>query len=435
MYKVQYGQKLKYVHPDGTVQVFAQWESFKSDGHDLTQKTNRRLADGNNYRYAVAPLSASHFDPVDIPILYMTGDYDFLFQDTEVENLRKFLLDGGTIIFNAARGRKAFSLAVAREMRRVLPSKTFLRTPPDHPIYNTRYRIRKVLTLANGVHFTKPPEIYAIDIGTRAAAILVPGGMGAAWSNAKYHAGGNHIVGESAIRLGVNLVAYVLGSTEYSRFLAQEFPVYRQSTRPGDVMRFAAVRYSGSWNVNPALQNSLMEGLFDNTGIGVDFSPHAVDLSDPAIGHHPMLFMTGHYDFHWSEREVENLRGYLLRGGMVFASAAAGFKSFDLAFRRELSKVFPEHDLIHLPPSHPLFTSGWNPIGSVTYNSAALRDNPNLEFPHIEAMFLDGRPCVFYTPFDLFGGLNRESNAYARGFVPDDALRIAINVITHALAQ
>lgn len=32
MYKVQYGETLKYVHPDGTVQTFQQWESFKNDG-------------------------------------------------------------------------------------------------------------------------------------------------------------------------------------------------------------------------------------------------------------------------------------------------------------------------------------------------------------------------------------------------------------------
>ena len=435
MYKVKYGGKLKYVHPDGRVEVFEQWQSFKSDGYELTRHTNRRLADGNNYQYAVAPLASRGFDPVDIPILYMTGDYEFVLREEEVENLRRFLVDGGTIFFNAARGLEAYSAAVAREMRRVLPSKRFVKVAPDHPIYNSRYRINEVLTLINGVHFTRPPELYSIDIGTRAAAILVPAGLGAAWSDAKYHPGGRHIVGESAIRLGVNLVAYVLGSTEYGRFLAQEFPVYRQSTRRGDVVRFAAVRYAGSWDVNPALQNSLMEGLIDNTGIGVDFSPNVVDLSDPGIGHYPLVFATGHYDFEWSEDDVRNLRGYLLRGGTLFAAAAAGFKPFDIAFRRELNKIFPDGELIRLPPSHPLFASGWNPIGSVAYTPAALRDDPSLEYPHVEALFVDGRPCVLYTPFDLFGSLNRESNAYAKGVVPDDALRIAVNVITYVMGQ
>ena len=40
--------------------------------------TNARLADGNNYQYATKPLASPGFDPVDIPILYMAGDYDFV---------------------------------------------------------------------------------------------------------------------------------------------------------------------------------------------------------------------------------------------------------------------------------------------------------------------------------------------------------------------
>ena len=98
-------------------------------------------------------------------------------------------------------------------------------------------------------------------------------GMGAAWSGETYHPQGKHLIGESANRLGVNMVAYVLGSTEYGRFLAQEFPQYDGRTAQGDVFRYAAVVYSGSWDVNPALQNSLLQGLKENTEIDVDYAP------------------------------------------------------------------------------------------------------------------------------------------------------------------
>ena len=69
-------------------------------------------------------------------------------------------------------------------MRKVFPQKSFMRLPTDHPIFNARYRITNVMMLLNGVQTSRPPEIYSIDIGTRAAAILVPGGLGAALSDA-----------------------------------------------------------------------------------------------------------------------------------------------------------------------------------------------------------------------------------------------------------
>jgi hypothetical protein len=435
IYKVEYGEVLQYKHPDGTVQKFEQWKSYPNDAQNLVTLTNERLADGNNYQYATKPLASPDFDPVDIPILYMTGDYDFTLKPAEVENLRKFLTGGGTIIFNAARGRDEFSRAVLREMRKVMPGKRFLRLPADHPIYNARYRISQVMMLNGGVQTMRSPEVYSLDIGTRAAAILVPGGLGAALSNDEYHPDGKHIVGESAKRLGVNLVAYMLGCTEYGRFLAQEFPVYTGKTRPGDGVRFAAVRYSGSWDLYPALQNSLLSGLKENTNIEVDYAPYVVTLDDPQTGHFPVLFMTGHYDFQLSDAEAAGLAHYLKRGGLLVATAGAGLKPFDRAFKRELRKVFPRAQLLKLAPTHPLFSSGWNGLERVTYTPAALRDNPTLDAPEVYAYFLDGRIAVLYSPYDVMSGVNREQNAYAKGLVDADALRLAINVITYAMSQ
>lgn len=435
MYKVVYGETLEYVHPDGTVQKFEQWKSFDGDAHTLVNSTNHRLADGNNYQYAVKPLASPGFDPVDIPILFMAGDYDFVLRPAEVENLRTFITSGGTIIFNAARGRDEFSDAVVREMGRVFPTKKMTRLSPDHPVFNSRYRINQVLTLADGVQLQQAPEVYSIDIGTRAAAILVPGGMGASWQGVPHHPAGRHIVGESATRLGVNLIAYVLGSTEYGKFLAQEFPVYAGKTRPGDVLRFPLVRYAGSWDDNPAIQNTALQSLHDMTGVHVDYTPVSIALDDPALGNHPLVFMSGHHEFRLSREEAAGLSRYLHRGGMLVATASAGLKPFDVAFRREIKRLFPKADLVKLPPSHPVFVSGWSSVERVAYTPAALRDNPTLEHPEFWGLFIDDRLAVLYSPWDLLSGVNRESNAYAKGIAPDDAVRVLNNLVTHALTN
>jgi hypothetical protein len=437
IYKIEYGETLQYKHPDGTVQKFEQWKSYPNDADNLVTLTNERLADGNNYQYATKPLASPGFDPVDIPILYMTGDYDFTLKPAEVENLRKFITQGGTIIFNAARGRAEFSRAVVREMRKVLPQKRFMRLPEDHPIFNSRYRIQQVMMLINGVQKLEKPEVYSIDIGTRAAAILVPGGLGAALSNTQeLHPEGVHIVGDWAKRLGVNLVAYMLGSTEYGRFLAQDFPVYRNRTASGDVLRYAPVRYSGSWDLNPALQNSLMSAIKDNMGIDVDFTPHTpIPLEEKATGHFPLLFMTGHYDFQFKDTEAAGLARYLKRGGLLVVTSGGGMKPFDRAFRRELKKVFPRAELIKLPPTHPLFTGGFNHVERVAYSPPALRENPTLDTPEVYAFFLEGRIAILYSPYDLMSGVNRESNAYAKGLLDADALRLTLNIVSYAMSQ
>ncbi len=435
MSKLKYGATLEYVHPDGTVQKFEQWKSYPDDGYRLMAAVNDRLKDGNNYQYDVQPLAAPGFDPLQIPLLFMAGDYDFVFTDQEVANLRKFLLDGGTILFNAARGRPEFNQAVARELRRIFPGKPLMRLSLDHPVFNARYRVQRTMVMVNGTRFMRPPIVYSMDIGTRAAAILVPDGMGAAWSSSDYHPAGAHLIGESAIRLGVNLVAYVLGNTEYGRFLAQEFPLYAGQTAPGDVVRLALVKYAGSWNVNPALQNTLLQALRQNTGIDVDFTPHAVDLEDPALADYPLLFMTGHYDFRLTPEQKLNLADYLRRGGTLLATNAAGLKPFDEAFRAQMAQVLPQAPLLDLPPSHEMLASGWAMIDRVQYTPPALRDDPNLAQPKLLVAFLDQRPVIIYSPFDLMSGVNHESNAYAKGLVDEDATRLVINLIAYSLSH
>ena len=92
-------------------------------------------------------------------------------------------------------------------------------------------------------------------------------------------------------------------------------------------------------------------------------------------------------------------------------------------------------EFLKLPPSHPLFAAGWNPIERVEYTPTALRDDPDLEYPEFYGVFVDGRLAVLYSPYDILSGVNRESNAYAKGVAADDALRLTINIITYALSH
>jgi hypothetical protein len=145
--------------------------------------------------------------------------------------------------------------------------------------------------------------------------------------------------------------------------------------------------------------------------------------------------MTGHYDFELTPKEIEGLRRYVERGGLLVASAGAGLKPFDTAFRREIKKAFPQNELVKLPPTHPLFAAGWNSVEKVNYTPSALRDDPALEYPEFHCLLVDQRPAILYSPFDFLSGLNRESNAYAKGLDSTDALRVALNVLTYALSH
>ncbi len=67
---------------------------------------------------------------------------------------------------------------------------------------------------------------------------------------------------------------------------------------------------------------------------------------------YPFLYLTGHGNIKFTEREVENLRTWMLRGGFLYVDDDYGM---DESFRREIKRIFPERELIELDPSFPLF--------------------------------------------------------------------------------
>lgn len=82
----------------------------------------------------------------------------------------------------------------------------------------------------------------------------------------------------------------------------------------------------------------------------------------------PFVYLTGHKDFHFLDKEVKNLRDYLTLGGCIWAdSALAGRRSrFDIAFRREIKKVLPDRDFEIVKPDHEMFNTFFENVGMPT---------------------------------------------------------------------
>ncbi len=95
---------------------------------------------------------------------------------------------------------------------------------------------------------------------------------------------------------------------------------------------------------------------FLNRTIHTDFSHNqaVVRPFESSIFDYPFIFMTGHGNVHFSDRDIRNLREYLERGGFLYIDDDYGM---DESIRRELKKLFPEKEMIELPPNHEIFHS------------------------------------------------------------------------------
>ena len=148
------------------------------------------------------------------PFLYMTGERSFEpFHDQDLTILRRYLLFGGLLLIDDARGNKGqdFDASVRREIARLFPDRALKILPPDHTVFRSFFLIRTV----GGVRLVNP-YLEGVHVGDRTPLLYCQNGLGAAWERDYL---GNWVSscrpgGEAqrleAFKLGVNCVLYAL---------------------------------------------------------------------------------------------------------------------------------------------------------------------------------------------------------------------------------
>ena len=189
-----------------------QWDPRPRATIPLTQEVRQRTSVDSQDERAIVTLT----DPAlfSYPFLYMTGEQSFTpWTDQEVATLRRYLLFGGLLLIDDARGNKGhdFDVSVRREIARVFPHRSLKILPPSHTVFRSFYLIRTV----GGVRIVNP-YLEGVHQGERTPLLYCQNGLGAAWERDYL---GNWVAacrpgGEAqrleAFKLGVNCVLYAL---------------------------------------------------------------------------------------------------------------------------------------------------------------------------------------------------------------------------------
>lgn len=151
---------------------------------------------------------------------------------------------------------------------------------------------------------------------------------------------------------------------------------------------------------------------------------HAVKMADKTIFDFPLLIMTGEGDFQLTEKERDNIKRYVDRGGMLVASAGCSSSEWSLAFRREMAAIFTDTPLKPIEMSHPMFHT--------VYDIDSLRARHGEPRP-LEGITVAGRLGVVYSPDGLNDTSHTEGCCCCGGNELADAERINVNILAYSL--
>ena len=352
------------------------------------------------------PVSGWH----DSQILLISGSKKPEFSDKQLDKLREFVHQGGTILSVAEcreKGR-AFDVAMREYYGKLFPRYELTQLRPDHKIYSIQYPMKRDM------------KISAVFNGVRILAFHTTTDMIASWQvNAWRSASKN-------FKLAANIHLY---ANEHSRGLARAARTWPEKTQQSTLRsaRVARVKYSGNWDPEPGAWKRFALLMANKWRTEVTVSePMTCEKLDAKQW--PLAAITGTATLSLTKAEKTALKAYVLAGGTVLIDAAGGSKEFSAAAGKLLGELFGASSLLRLRASSPIYNLPNMKITSVKYRraSGAASDKPQLR-----AIMIGERPGVILSRKDLTTGLLGCPAYGCIGYASDSAVAIVRNIVLY----
>ncbi|MCL2640517.1 MAG: DUF4159 domain-containing protein [Phycisphaerales bacterium] len=415
------------------------YPSVTLDIENLMNWTNAQLK--LRYRYIETDLSKFSFQPTELPVLYITGWTPLPeFSEAVKEKLREYLMAGGTLIVHANCGRPEFNESFIKLQKELFPDRPMGWLPPDHPVYSCLHRIEQMRFRENDGPWMSTDKdqkhmLMGMNIGCRAAIIFSPVDVSWGWdANKKPIIGGRLFDQGDSLKLGSNILTYVLTNYEYARVFELTKIYHQADLATRDQLVVAQLMHNGDWDPTPHGLPNLLKFIDSNSTLNVQFKRQTVNLDDLDVYKNPLLYMTGLRAFALTDKEQKRLSDYLHAGGVIFAEAAMGSETFDKSFRSAILKIIPDAKFELLKPDHPIYSNVFK-VGQVKYSPLVASVEPNLRHPQLEAVMKDGVPVVIFSHWSLSNGWEQLPNAYAKGYSDEDSLKLGANILVYTLTH
>lgn len=149
-------------------------------------------------------IEASSQNLFDYPFIYMTGHGNVLFNQSEIRNLRNYLMGGGFLHIDDNYGMDKY---IRTEMKKVFPDLEFIEIPNNHDIYHNIYKFPNGLPKIHE-HDNKPAQGLALIYNNKIICFYsYESDLGDGWENQNIHNNPEYLR-QKALRMGANILCY-----------------------------------------------------------------------------------------------------------------------------------------------------------------------------------------------------------------------------------
>jgi len=142
-------------------------------------------------------------DIFNYPFIHMTGHGNVVFSNSEVENLRTYLLGGGFLHIDDNYGMNEF---IRVELKKVFPNQELVELPSNHPIFHQKYNFNGLPKIHE--HDDKRSQAFGIIVEGRLVCLYTyETDLGDGWEDQAVH---NDPIEKriQAFQMGANILMY-----------------------------------------------------------------------------------------------------------------------------------------------------------------------------------------------------------------------------------
>ena len=321
------------------VAIFTRW---------MTDVTERKL------NWQIISNRASVDDFHDAPVLYMSGNQKLTLPKETVDKLRQYVEEGGLVFGQADCASKEFTDSFIALGKQMFPMYEFRELPADHPIYTRQEFLRK--------NWKNPPSVLALSNGTRELMITLPGNdVGRNWQQ------GTYLGKEESYQVMNGIVLYAVdrqnlkykGGTHVVRLDPNAGG--GGGGAAGKTIKVARLQFAGNWNPEPAGWSRLSAIVQKQLQTKIDTEPVQLGQGKLDAATYPIAHLTGTGEFGFTKDQLNELKKYVLKGGVVLCDAAGGNSEFAKTAAGQLDDIITGSKLEPINADDPVLAAGTGP--------------------------------------------------------------------------
>jgi hypothetical protein len=410
------------------------WDQHPDGVHFLTRRLESDWAQKLNWQ-TVSGVEGTVDDLLEAPVLFLSGAKPLQLNQTQKENLKKYLENGGFLFAEACQGEGCgegnFDKAFRQLMAELFPDSELEVLDAGHAIWNAQYPL-----LPN-------PErpLYGLRACCRTSVIYCPANLSCYWALERPAV--KEIASpelqqriEYCTRLGVNVVTYATGRILKDKGEAPKLEENTVATLSHRVLEFPKIIHDGGADEAPNALRILMREM-QAQGLRIKLDKKLIQATDDGLFDFPFVYIHGRSAFRFTDQERTALKLFLEQGGFIMADSICTSKQFTASFREEIKSIIGQ-PLKPLGPDHEIWNERFGgrieQVTLRTKNSKAPGGfDASVRAPELEGIEVNGRLAVVFSPNDLSCALENSTFSQCDGYLHEDAIRIGKKVIFYSL--